>query len=306
MTKASAIVHAKYVFQDRPESSLAASITRAASKQTYYTIRLLADRDLVEDAYRAYAYFRWVDDMLDGDRLSVSDRLVFLNRQQALVQACYRSEWPRRPADEENMLVELIRDDREPHSGLQAYIRNLMGVMAFDANRRGRLISEAELDGYTHQLAVAVMEAIHYFIGHGCRTPQDERRYQAVEAAHITHMLRDTLDDIQAGYFNAPREMLEAHHIGPEDVHSPAYRDWVRSRIDLARARFQGGSEYLRQVENRRCRLAAFAYVARFTGVLNAIEREEYRLRPAYPECKSWNSALSMIWSAMTEALLPL
>jgi hypothetical protein len=35
--------------------ALPAAITRAASKQTYYTIRLLADRDRVLDAYRAYA-----------------------------------------------------------------------------------------------------------------------------------------------------------------------------------------------------------------------------------------------------------
>ncbi len=45
-----------------PNSNLAASITKAASRQTFYTVRLLADRDLLDDAYRAYAYFRWVDD----------------------------------------------------------------------------------------------------------------------------------------------------------------------------------------------------------------------------------------------------
>jgi hypothetical protein len=44
----------------------AASITKVASKQTYYTIRLLVDRERVEDAYRAYGYFRWVDDTLNA------------------------------------------------------------------------------------------------------------------------------------------------------------------------------------------------------------------------------------------------
>ena len=46
--------------------SPASSITKAASKQTYYTIRFLVDRERVDDAYRAYAYFRWVDDVLDA------------------------------------------------------------------------------------------------------------------------------------------------------------------------------------------------------------------------------------------------
>ena len=47
---------------------LAAYITWAASKQTYYTIRFLVDRDRVPDAYRTYAYFRWVDDRLDQEQ----------------------------------------------------------------------------------------------------------------------------------------------------------------------------------------------------------------------------------------------
>ena len=41
-------------------STLASSITKAASQQTYYTIRFLVDRERVPDAYRAYAYFRCV------------------------------------------------------------------------------------------------------------------------------------------------------------------------------------------------------------------------------------------------------
>jgi hypothetical protein len=45
-------------------TDLASSITKAASKQTYYTIRYLVDRERVEDAYRTYGYFRWMDDIL--------------------------------------------------------------------------------------------------------------------------------------------------------------------------------------------------------------------------------------------------
>jgi phytoene/squalene synthetase len=142
------------------------------------------------------------------------------------------------------------------------------------------------LNEYSRWLASAVTEAMHYFIGHCCTSPHNETRYLAVTAAHITHMLRDTFDDIQAGYFNIPREVLEANHITPQDVHSEAYRAWVRSRVQLARSYFKTGREYLNQVESLRCRLAGFAYTARFEGVLGSIEREGYLLRPAYPERK--------------------
>jgi len=96
----------------------------------------------------------------------------------------------------------------------------------------------------------------------------------AVTAAHITHMLRDTFDDVQAGYFNIPREVLDANHIGPKDLHSDAYRSWIQNRIQLARTYFRAGRQYLSRVENLRCRFACFAYVERFEWLLDTIERK--------------------------------
>ena len=66
---------------------LATSITRAASLQTTYTIRFLADHELMHDAYRAYAYFRWVDDWIDQEKRRKDDRVAFVNRQNALIDA---------------------------------------------------------------------------------------------------------------------------------------------------------------------------------------------------------------------------
>jgi phytoene/squalene synthetase len=282
---------------------VSASITWQASKQTYFTIRFLVDKDRVRDAYQAYAYFRWLDDRLDQVALNRPARIVLVERQQALIDRCYRGDQPRHLSDEEALLVELIRSDTEQASGLQIYIRQMMAVMTFDVQRRGQLVTTAALDQYTRWLATAVTEAMHYFIGHDSRSPQGEARYLAVTAAHITHMLRDTLEDAEAGYFNIPREIVEAHGIDPRDVSSAPYRAWVKSRVHLARRLFATGREYFRQVENPRCRLAGYAYMARFAGVLDAIEREDYQLRAAYPERKSVASGIKMGWFALSQAL---
>lgn len=273
---------------------LARSITLAASKQTYATIRFLVDRELVADAYRAYAYFRWVDDTLDAETGTRSDRSAFLQRQRSILERGYRGEPLREASLHEKMLVDLIRSDRDKNSGLQSYLRNMMAVMAFDAERRGRLISQSELNAYTRWLASGVTEAMHYFIGHGSYSPHNEARYRAVTAAHITHMLRDTFDDVRAGYFNIPQEALQADQITPAEVGSDVYRLWVRSRVSLARANFQAGRGYLHQVENLRCRIAGFAYMARFEWLLDTIEREGYRLRPQYDERKRMGTSLRM------------
>jgi phytoene/squalene synthetase len=301
------------------QPTLAPTITKAASKQTYYTIRLLVDRGRVADAYRAYAYFRWVDDTLDdpasaAGRIDMSgtnvvsrpdarERVIFLERQKSLLEKCYRGESLPAATVEEQMLIDLIKHDREKNSGLQSYLRNMMHVMEFDAKRRGRLISQAELNEYTHWLATAVTEAMHYFIGHCCYAPHDETRYLAVSAAHITHMLRDTLDDVQAGYYNIPREVLEANHIQPQDIQNRAYRNWVKSRVQLARKYFQAGREYLARVQNPRCRLAGFAYTARFEWLLDTIEREGYFLRPEYSERKSLGTGLRMSLNILSSVM---
>ncbi len=290
------------------ETNLAASITKAASKQTYYTIRLLVDRERVEDAYRAYAYFRWVDDVLDAASGTSSERLAFLERQKYLLEACYRGETPRDVDLQESMLVELIQQDLKKNSvlrqtqdnGLKAYLHNMVLVMDFDTRRRGRLITQTELSDYTHWLAMAVTEALHYFIGHDDYSPHDNTRYLAVSAAHIAHMLRDTADDMQLGYYNIQHEVLEANHIWTYDVKSEAFHTWVKSRVQLAREYFEAGKGYLARVQNLRCRLAGIAYISRFEWVLDTIESEGYILRPQYNERKGLGAGLRMLWLTLS------
>ena len=264
------------------------------------------DRERVDDAYRAYGYFRWVDDVLDAeapfgdDTGSRSEKIAFVNRQKSLLEACYRGETPDDLSTEEWMLVDLVRNDTEKKSGLQSYLRNMMAIMIFDAERRGQVISQAELSGYSRALAVAVTEAMYHFIGHDDPSPSHEARYLAVTAAHITHMLRDALEDAEVGYFNVPHEYLQARGLSPQDVESRAYREWVCGRVELARMYFKAGREATAQVKNLRCRLAGYAYTARFEWMLRAIERDNYCLRAEYPERKSLRASLWMAWSTLT------
>ena len=286
--------------------SLASAITKAASKQTYYTIRFLVDGPLVEDAYRAYAYFRWVDDVLDAEEPLGSrsgdthrhERTSFVERQKSLLDQCLRGEAPPDAGPHEAMLIDLVRRTDPSDRGLEAYLRHMMLVMDFDARRRGRLISDAELTDYTRWLATAVTEAMHHFIGNGTATPQDETRYLAAAGAHIVHMLRDTYPDLRAGYINVPRELLEAHSIGPQDIHTAAYRAWVETRVRLARAYFDAGRAYYARVPSPRHRLAGLAYIARFEWLTETLEREKFRLRPQYAERRSLATALRMTWQA--------
>ena len=263
---------------------LARSITWASSKQSYLTARLLADRDLADDCLRAYAYFRWADDMID---ISLSDRAAraaFIQRQKTLIDSLYRGECPADLSPEEAMLADLIAHDRAPESGLQSFIRNFMAVIEFDAHRQGRLASRAELDAYTTCLASAVMDGLQYFIGNDQRYPHTHNRIQAVTGAHITHMLRDTCEDLPAGLVNIPAEYITAHRLNLNEGNSEPLRTWVREQVVLARMFFQEGKIYIDTLDVLRCKLAGVWYCARFECVLDLIERDGYRLRAGYPE----------------------
>jgi phytoene/squalene synthetase len=290
--------------KQNPNHFLAAAITKAASKQTYYTIKFFADREFIMDAYRAYAYFRWVDDVLDDPAGLRSKKIAFIERQATLLETCYNGQLPDDLCVEEMMLVDLICNDREENSGLRVYLHNMMDVMVFDSSRCGQTITQGQLADYSHKLAVAVTEALHYFIGHHQPSAILEGRYMAVTAAHITHMLRDSVEDVQAGYFNNPRETTRPHgsHTGEEN--DPTHRKWVSSRVQLANRFFQAGRKVLSKDPCLRRRLAGFAYTARFEWILRTIGQENYCIRTAYPDRKSLAAGSWMVWQTL-KALLP-
>ncbi len=284
-------------------ATLAQSITWTGSKQTYYTARLMMDRHLVNDFYRAYAYFRWADDIIDVSSQSDEERIAFIRRQKDLIDRLYRNERPLDLMPEEEIAADLISNDRGENSGLQSFIRNMLAIIEFDAYRRGRLISQAELTWYSNCLGQSATDGLQYFMSNGHPYPATEGRYLAAIAAHITHLLRDQDQDTADGFINIPREYLEAHGVGPQDVDSPAFRAWVRDRVELARAYFREGKRYLDQLDVLRCKIVGYWYCARFEGVLDTIERDDYTLRPRYNERRKLSTWLKMAWLGLSLTL---
>jgi hypothetical protein len=217
--------------------------------------------------------------------------VAFIERQANLVSRLYQGERPDDLTLKEEILADLIQNERGPDSLLRSYIHNFLAIIAFDAERKGRLISQRELDWYANTLGRAVTDGIQYFICNGHPYPESPDRYLAATAAHITHMLRDTAEDIPAGYINIPREFLEEHGISLHDHTHPALRLWVKSRVELSRRYLEQGKRYLDSLEVLRCKIVGYWYCARFEKVLDAIERDGYVLQASYakpPKAVTW------------------
>lgn len=267
-------------------ADLARVITQASSKQSYYTARLMVDQDLEIDCYRAYAYFRWVDDVVDIKCLNREARLAFIRRQKDLVERLYCAEYPPDLTPEEEIIADLIHNDRGECYRLRSYIRNFLAIIEFDADRKGRLITQSELNWYANTLGKAVTDGIQYFVCNGHRYPESENRYLAATGAHVVHMLRDLLEDVPEGYINIPAEEITTHNIDIQKPESEPFRTWVKSRVELARQYFAEGKKYLDELSVLRCRIVGYWYCARFETLLDTIEADGYVLKPSYPKPK--------------------
>lgn len=277
-------------------AKLAKLITRKSSKQTYYTALLMVDRDLIGDFFRAYAYFRWVDDFIDISANTHEEGIGFIERQKALIDNLYNGDTQSDLDPHEQMAADLVRNDRTAHSGLQSFIQNMMAIIEFDAKRKNRLITEEELDWYTEHLGFSVTDGIQYFVGNGHPYPRLDDQYLAATAAHVTHLLRDMWIDIQAGFINIPAKILRRGKLEPEDFHHPDFQNWVRGRVELAHRLFVEGKRYLDRLDILRCKIVGYWYCARFEGVLKTIERDGYVLREAYHDRKRLSAWLQMLW----------
>ncbi len=284
---------------DQESAALARSITRSGSIQTYFTARLMVDKDLVDDFFRSYAYFRWIDDVIDVTSKSNEERIRFISSQKRLIDELYEKVPVANLSPEEQILKDLIENDRGETSGLQSFIRNMFAIIEFDAIRKGRLISEAELDWYVNTLGKSVTDGILYFIGNGTPYPESNNKYQAGIAAHISHLLRDMQQDDFDGFINIPYEYLTEKNITHEDMDDPAYKAWVRQRVKLARGLFAEGKQYLDELQILRCKIVGYWYCARFEVVLDTIERDGYTLRKEYHERRRISTWLKIIWLAV-------
>lgn len=287
-------------------ATLAGTITRKCSKQSYYIARLLVDKDLKDDCLRAYAYFRWADDVIDISAQTAEERIDFIERQKDLIDACYASKRPDHLTPEEGMIADLIANDRGENSGLQSFIRSFITVLDFDARRKGQYIDQTELTWYSQTLGKAVTDAIQYFIANDCPYQDSPHRYKAATAAHISHMLRDMCDDVHDGFINLPREWLDARSFNSEAANREDINlknrylcDWVQNQVVLARAYFKEGKDYLDSLNVLRCQIAGYWYCARFECLLDAIEQDGYVLRQSYRERYKLSTKLRMGWLAL-------
>jgi phytoene/squalene synthetase len=281
--------------------TLAEKITRQNSWQTYLTIKWLVDPPLKEAAFRTYAYFRWLDDEIDLECDTKEKRSDLIKRQRKIVETDQLKENDLiKLKPEEKLLAEILVGNRRKDAKFISYVQNFIAIIEFDAKRRNKLVSATELAWYSHTLSKAVTDGIAYFIDCNSTQTDSADRYRAGIGTHLAHMLRDYCQDIENGYINIPKEYLDTHKLMPSDIDNPLFRLWVKDMVRRARMDLARGRKYIAtNVPGFRSKIAAYWYCCHYDGILDQIERDEFRLRVSYPNINKLDNYLRIIKSVV-------
>ena len=153
----------------------------------------------------AYAYARWLDDVVDSGGVPESTKSEIFERQK-LILSSYPSVQELRPLSiPESLLCLLLDQDARWGGRMRDSIVETFDTFEFDLARRFRRVRRAELDDYSERMGVSFARSIALLLGvEGL--PTRAELAPLARAGCKTFMLRDLREDLEHGYINIPLE----------------------------------------------------------------------------------------------------
>lgn len=270
--------------------SVACEVTRTCNPTAYRLARLFFNRSMLPVYCLGYAYFRWLDDLVDAPNALNNLVRTMLDRQRDIISAMYEYETQSIYLAlniYEQMLVELISYDRTNGQSLQTYITDMLGLLEFDAKRRYQLCKQKDLDDYSRSLGRAYTKVLQICTARGNFLANNHEDNLAGYAAHQAHILRDFYIDVPLGYFNISQEYMKSlgytlEQLSSMELDQLDLRPWVRDTVSTGTRAFIQGLKAIKQIRNWRCRLLGYVTSAQYIYVLEKIKQNDYCLQRDY------------------------
>jgi len=276
----------------------ACAMTRQSNPMVYRLARLLYNRRSFPYFLFGYAYFRWLDDMIDAPGAPSEAIQAVAASQKALFTALYEGldlgTAPRNRPEE--MLVQMVRFDRANGCRLRPFIADMFSALEFDAKRRYQTRSQCDLDIYSHALGRSYTNVLKVFTSPGSFSETNPLSHEAGFAAHQVHILRDLYVDLSLGYCNVSREDLATFRWKVEDLSRVDILPWVHATACKARAAFRRGLQGIAHIPNPRCRLLGYATSAHYMLVLDRLQLNGYNLA-TLPPVSAAAEGRSLVWA---------
>ena len=243
-------------------------ITKSEAKNFYYAFRTLPHRKR-RAIYAAYAFFRRVDDVVDGDA-SLDVKRRQLDEARAHLDA-------ERSGDGPDPVLMALRHAIDEHSISTGYFEDFVDGMEMDLDQT-RYRNFEELRRYCYGAASAAGLISISIFGY---TDSKAVEY-AVDlgiAMQLTNILRDLGEDAGRDRIYIPADELETYGYSEADLLSgttnDAFRELMSFQVERARQFFASGTRLVPLVsaDSRAC---PSALAGIYGAILDRIEASEY------------------------------
>ena len=243
-------------------------ITKSEAKNFYYAFRTLPHRKR-RAIYAAYAFFRRVDDVVDGDA-SIEVKRKQLEQARTFMD-------PDRSVAGPDLVLLALKHAIDEHSIPTSYFGDFVDGIEMDLVQT-RYFDFEELRSYCYGVASAIGLISIAVFGY---TDPKAKEY-AVDlglAMQLTNVLRDIGEDAGRDRIYIPTDELSAYGYSETDLLSgttnDAFRELMSFQVERARQYFRSGLKLIPLVsaESRACP-SALASV--YSAILDRIEASEY------------------------------
>jgi phytoene/squalene synthetase len=240
----------------KPLGKRTGETVKTVSPFSYYFGRLFFVSERREILYKAYGYFRWLDDIVDQAAIPRQQADEIIQRQSQLIAAWYEGRDSLQGQDTESLMKDVIQCNRPLGCPLRPMARGFLDALSWDVQRRYTIVEQEALDRYSQLLGCSYAHGLLFGFG----LSPVESRYQTIVylggvASHLSHMIRDYEEDRELGYINISREALRRFQIDLDESQSANVRRWKRSLARKACAMFREARKQRNTLPTARARI---------------------------------------------------
>jgi hypothetical protein len=182
--------------------------------------KLMISRKIRTYGYFCYYYLRWVDEYIDSNFNSLTEKKVFFENQKTLTYSIIKGENVKLNFTEEYFLLYFMNYAlSQPTRLLVDSFTRLLGTIGDDIRRlenRG-LFSENEKQSYMNENTKSLFNITNYFL-----VPESAFKYQTdfncIRTLVYTFLIRDLEEDFNLGYINISDEEIRRYQLNVVDL----------------------------------------------------------------------------------------
>lgn len=255
---------------------------KASNLTAYILVRLFTRADRNDYLCMAYAYFRWIDDIVDSPTTSDEEKEQFIERQRRFLANLYDGlVFQDSRTLEEQFAQCFVAYDRKMGCILKDDVLGMLSVLKHDLERDRVPWPAAEMHEFITLESRSYINMIRFSCGEEGNY-SGSNRYDEGVACKLAHMLRDFIEDLNQGTMNISRDDLEKYEINLDKVNNENFRLWVRDQVMFAGECFRLGRRNLSNSSQLRYKIASNLYCAKYEDILAMIEQDKYFLRSDY------------------------